>query len=72
MYNRIYDKVTATINTTKGVKGSMLRKAYATKVANLRKNILNHPFWCGAARPCGACLLALSRIVVALPSNRAV
>jgi hypothetical protein len=46
LYNRIYDKLILAINTTPGVKGKMLRKAYATKTANLRKNILNHPFWC--------------------------
>jgi long-chain acyl-CoA synthetase len=52
LYNRIYDKVIATINTTKGVKGAMLRKAYNTKLANLRKNILTHPFWFVPALAC--------------------
>jgi long-chain acyl-CoA synthetase len=45
LFNRIYDKLMAAIETTPGIKGKMLRKAYATKKANLRKNILTHPFW---------------------------
>jgi len=45
LFNRIYDKLYAGIHSRKGLKGTLARKAYKTKIENLRKNILTHPFW---------------------------
>jgi long-chain acyl-CoA synthetase len=45
LFNRFHDKLLAAIKTTPGVKGWLLRKAFATKTANLRKNILTHKFY---------------------------